>query len=213
MNNAIGFSEQFSSALDLCKKAQALTVTDAASHKAAGEAVALIRKTEGALEDAYKSHPVVIAAREIQKQKGELAALLENARKTAKATMIAWEDAQEAERKRQEAILAAEAKAQHEREALEAAQAAQAAGQTAEADAILEDAAMAVIPAVVLPKATPKVAGHSRRTVHSYQITNPKAVKPAFMAPSETAIGAIVRQLGKAAEEVVGGITVTSRTV
>lgn len=202
----VGFSEKMSQAVTVAEKAKSVVVTNAQDHAAAMGMVEDIRGFEKELEAEYKAHPTVIEARKIQTVKGELAALLETARKTAKGRAMAWEDEQEDKRKAEEARLAAEAKKRADEEALAAAKRAQDEKKPEEAVAILEAAIVAPAPVVVLPKTAP--ATKNRRKVTRFRLVNPAAVKRDYMTPDEVKIGQIVRALGKAAESTVGGIEV-----
>lgn len=199
--NAIGFSDKFTAAALLAQTTKDIAILSKEDYAKAGESVARIRDLEKDLEAEYKAHPIVIQARELQRQKAELAMLLENARKTAKGHMIAWEDEQERQRKAEEDRLAAEAKAQAEKEALEAAVQAEAEGNQEEAVAILE--APVIVPVVTIPKQTPKVAGHTRRVVPKFRINDEAKLPRQFLMPDEKKIGGVIRAL-KAAHNIPG---------
>ena len=190
---SIGFSDRFTAAALLAQTTKDIAILTKEDYAKAGATVAQIRDLEKELAAEYAAHPIVVQARELQKQKGELAMLLENARKTAKGSMMAWEDAQEAKRLAEENRLAAEAKAQAEAEALDAAVQAEASGAHAEAAEILE--APVIVPVVVLPKQTPKVAGHTVRTIPRFKIVDESKLPRQFLAPDEKKIGGVVRSL------------------
>src|SRR5687767_3175270 len=110
--NEISLTSKFENALALVGQVQALEVKTAADHAAMEELVESIREKEAALEREYKEHPVYVAFKDLQGQKGQLAEALEKARKDGKARQIAWEEAQDAERLRQEALIQAQMQAE-----------------------------------------------------------------------------------------------------
>lgn len=252
----VGFAEKFKAAVALIESVTAITVI---TDKHEYEAAALNHKTliefEKQLEDDYKEHPVIKAAKTIQEIKSDLAARLKAAKTGIKnGPMWAFEQAEEKKRLAEEERLRKieEKRVQDEREAaaklaqqkadedaaaaLAAAQAAQAAGQTSTAEAHLEAAleieqqgkeavaeivaAPVYVPAVVIPKTTPTVAG--RRMVKKWRITlkngnkltSDEFQKKTLRIPVEelaplpaswfmlnhTAVSAKVESMGKAAE-------------
>ena len=202
----LGFANKQQAALSLIEETLAVQVTNAEEAQAAGLKVEAVREFEKELEAEYKEHPTVVAAKAIQKLKGELADGLEKARKAAKDRIMKWEDAEEEKRKAEERRIQAEAQKKADDEALAAAAAAEQAGDTQEAEAIINTPVVA--PTVVLPKSTPKVAGHTRRMVPKFRLKDPsgKGVKPEFMMPDLVKIGGTVRANKKNAEAIVGGI-------
>lgn len=141
----VGFADQHKAALAIIEEAKAMRVTTAQEHSAADDKLKAIRALEKALEDQYKAHPVIIEAKRLQKFKGELAEMLEDARKALKnGPMLAYEQAEEAKRRAEEARLAAEAKRQAEEEAArEAARIAEEAKKRAEIERKRAEAARA----------------------------------------------------------------------
>ena len=199
--NEVGFASKQQAALSLIEEALAVRVTNAEEAQAAGKKVEAVREFEKELEAEYKEHPTVVAAKAIQKLKGELAEGLEKARRTAKDRIMKWEDAEEEKRKEAERIQQAEAQKKADDEALAAAAAAEQAGDTQEAEAIISTPVVA--PTVVLPKTTPKVAGHVRRMVPKFRIKNEAAVPRQFLKVDEVKVGGVVRSL-KAAHGIPG---------
>ena len=205
----IGFSNKFENAVQIAEQAKSVVVTNAEQHKAAGALIEQVRGLEKELEAEYKSHAVIVEAKKLQAMKGDLAELLETARKTAKARQIAYEDEQEAIRRAEEVRLAAEAKKQAEEAALAEAKAAQEAGDKDGAIAVLEQAIAAPAPTVVLPKTAPKTA--NRRTVRRFRITNEALIPRDYLSPDLTKIGGVVRSLGLSAK--IPGVEVYEETV
>lgn len=197
MKTEIGFADKLTRAVALVEQVKTLSVKNAQEHQAAGVKVAAIRDLEKALADEYAAHPVVIAAKSLQAQKGGLAKILEDARKTAKCKMIEWEDNEERLRQAEENRLQAEAKKRAEDEALAAAQAAQDAGQHEEAQAIISEPV--AVPIVIIPKTVAKIAGHSRRVIPKFRIVNAALIPRQYLIPNEVAIGGVIRSLRSAA--------------
>ena len=132
---------------------------------------------------------------------------VEQAIKEGKVKLFAWDKAQEKARQEAEDRARAEAKEKADQDALDAADAAQRAGHHEDARAIIEEAAQAPAPTVILPSSTPK-RSTVIRTVKKFRFKDTKAVKPDFLMPDEKKIGGIVRSMGRAAEAIVGGIEV-----
>lgn len=197
----LGFSDKLANAVAFAQEVKAIQVTSAAEHKAASEKIAAVREMEKELEAEYKALPVIIQAKEIQKVKGELADLLETARKTAKSRQMAWEDAEEMKRRAEEARQAAEAKKKADEEALARAAEAQAAGDKDKAIEVLDEAVRAPAPVVVIPKTAPKTA--NRRMIPKFRIVNESLIPRHFMSPDGVKIGGVIRSL-KAAANIPG---------
>lgn len=203
---AVGFLDKQTQARKLATECRSFEIATDAQYRDAAAKLDAVRKLEKELEVEYKAHPTIVEAKKLQTLKGEIAQLLETARKTLKnGPMLAYERVQEEKREAEERRLAEEARKQRESDTLAAAVAAEKAGDKAEAEAILQEAAEIKTPTVVLEKTTPTV---TRRPVRKFRMKNPKAVKADFLIPDEVAIGKIVRAMGKAAEDLVGGIEV-----
>lgn len=245
----VAFSSKLRTAMTLVGRVKTLLVTNAQEFQAAGQNVNAIREIEKDLEAEYKAHPIIIDAKKLQGIKSELATMLEEARRSTKAKMMKYEDDEEAKRKAEEDRQTKIAKDKADAEAkrikdeadkkaaddLAAAQAAEAAGdhETAathlanaeqaeqEGRTAAQEAASAPAPAVVLPKTTPKVAGHTRRMIKKWRIrtktgalyTSEDFQKKTLRIPAEefaglrsqffmlnhTAVTALVDGMGKAA--------------
>lgn len=113
---------------------------------------------------------------------------------------------QEQERRRLEAELSE--KLAHDRnDAAQAeALALEAAGDSAGADAVIEEALCTAHPIVSLPEV--KVPGVGSRKAWKYTLRDLSQVKAEYLMLDEAKAGKIVRALGKEAEKVVGGISV-----
>jgi hypothetical protein len=100
------------------------------------------------------------------------------------------------------------AKEQAEQEAIREAAQLEEIGETEAANTIIERAASAPPPPVVVPSTIPKEQGKSVRKVYKFRITNAKLIKREFLMPDESNIGSIVSRLGPDAASIVGGIEV-----
>ena len=200
----VAFQDKTFAALAVIGEVAALSVVDAASHALMAEKVSDIREWEKQLEAAYKALPVIQEAKRLQAIKTDLADRLEQARKDGKKKQMAYEDAEEAKRKAEEARLAAIAKKEAEDAAIAAAAQAEKDGDKETAEAIVS--APVIVPTVVLPKTAP--ATKNRRKVTKFRILDAAKVNRQFLTPDEVKIGGVVRSLGKAAADLVGGIEV-----
>jgi hypothetical protein len=105
------------------------------------------------------------------------------------------------------------AKAEQERLALQEAAAMAEIGEHEAADTIINRAAMAPPPPVVVPSTIPKEQGHSIRKVFKYRVTNPALHKREFLILDESRAQAIVSKLGPDAVSIIGGIEVYQEEV
>lgn len=290
----IVFQDKLTSTVSLVESIKTLTVTTAPEFAAAKEKLERIRTLEKELEAEYKEHPIIVEARKVQTLKGDIAKMLEDARKYLKnGPMLAYELAEEEKRQAEERRIATELKrkadeeaaaraeqvrqeaekvrqiaedeqrkrdeeaaakvetarkeaeaarkradaarkrgddeaaakaeaarkeaearrrdeeAERKRQAESAAIAAEAARREAEAEAqrIEKDAAEAAPVTVIIEKTAPTV---SRRKIQKYRFKreDKTGVKLEYLMPDEVKIGKVVRALGKAAEQTVGGIEV-----
>jgi hypothetical protein len=98
---------------------------------------------------------------------------------------------------------------------IEEARVAAAEGNTAQAEAILEEAVDVQAPAVVVISTVPQSPGTSYRSAWEWSLVDPTKLKPEFIQPKDKEIGALVRSMHKQAETLVGigAITVTERKI
>lgn len=209
MKTEIGFGNKQEVAASLVEESKAMVVTNPQEHAAAGAIVESIRVLEKELASEYAAHPTVVEAKKLQKIKGDLAEILETARKETKGKQMAWEDKQEKLRVAEENRLAAIAKKEADDAALAEAQALQVAGEKDAAIAVLEEAVMAPTPVVILPREAPKTA--NRRTIWRFRITNQNLIPKAYLIADEKKIGGVVRSLG--ADANIPGIEVFPESV
>jgi hypothetical protein len=171
------------------------SVADAPSYEEAGKYLIRIRQLRQKLDEtfdepikkAHEAHKAMLAS----KKKHE--APLEAAEGVLKRKRIAWYEAEE--RKRQEAERAAQEvarKAAEERQ-LQEAIAAEADGDTAAADAILEEPVVA--PIVRVEPTVQKSEGIAMTYTYSAQIVDPVIVPREWLIPNEKAINANARSM------------------
>ncbi len=100
------------------------------------------------------------------------------------------------------------AKAEEDARALDEAKQLVDIGEPEAANLVIERAANAPPPPVIVPSVVPKQPGISVRKVWKYRIKNADLIKDEFWIPDESKIGAIVSKLGPDAASIVGGIEV-----
>lgn len=127
--------------------------------------------------------------------------LLKEARKKYRA---------EEERKRleREELERQTSKVNADQQAIEEAARMEEIGEHEAAETIIDRAAIAPPPPVIVPSTVPKEQGHSFRTVYKYRVTNPALHKREFLILDESKTGVIVSRLGPDAAALVGGIEV-----
>jgi hypothetical protein len=116
---------------------------------------------------------------------------------------------EEADKKRREAEAAAAAGRQAEADRLRAA-AARVEEKAADKVEVFETRASSVV-APIAQADTARIAGTSTRETPVFEILDASQIKPQFMMADEVKIGRVVRSLGLAAADVVGGIKVTMK--
>lgn len=225
----VGFADKFRNAVTLAESIKTLKVRTVEDYRSAEEKLKTIRSLEKDLEAEYKAHPVIVEATRLRTIKGDLAELLENARKLLKnGPMLEFERAEEAKRRAEEQRLAAEAKKKAESEAAalieaqrqeylkaerarkaaekkgdeEAAQAARDKAEAArlEAEQIKQAAASAPEVVVVIEKTEPTI---TRRSIPKFRIINPALVPEQYKSIDLVKIGGVIRSL-KAAANIPG---------
>jgi hypothetical protein len=190
----------------LSAKARALKCTNDPEYQVAcrflGNVAALRKEIETTFaapkKAAHEAHKAIIAA--------ESKLLEEPLAAERKVKAIIADYLREEQKRRREAEEAAQAalKRQAEDDIVAQAAALERAGQSEVAAAVLDTP----IVAPVVEFAKPKAAGVSSRPKFTYKIVDAKAINPAFLKIDEQRIAATVRNLGKDAEKVVGGIEV-----
>jgi len=184
-------------------QARAMVITDQATYNAVVEMRVQLKALRDAIEEAHrepKEAKYQDWKAEVAAEKSELAPVQE-VEGVLKALTFAWDAAQEAARRAEQARLEAEARKKVEDEALAAAEAAQAAGAGAqEVEAILETPIVA--PPVVAPKAyvaAPRMAGReswSGKVTDFQALIRFVAANPAFqnlLQVNQTALNQLAR--------------------
>lgn len=162
-------------------EAQSLKVVDNASYLAVGEAVqrwgarakGLHALLNPGCQAADKLHSDLVRDRD------GCVKPFENAAKTGKAELIAWDQEQKRLRQIEQARLEREAKEQAEAEAVELAAELEKAGLKQEAEAVIAEPVRA--PVVVAPVTTPKVEGFSYRSVWGFEVFDEDALVAAAL--------------------------------
>lgn len=207
---AISFTDKFSHAEQFAASVKASQVTSREEHAAVALKVEEIRTLEKSLEDEYSELPVILEAKRLQGIKCALAAALKDARVTAKKALLAFEDRLEAERLAAERIAQAEARKLAEQAALEAAVEAEASGDTAQAEAIINEPVVAAT--IVVPEEKLKAKGHTRRRVYRVKITDASRIPDDFLVPDMAKIEATARAW-KREGEIIPGVMCYSEVV
>lgn len=199
---------------DLVARAHSLAVTNDEQYAAAAAFLSedvkpLLRRInetfDPIVEQAHRAHKTALDA------KKKVAEPVLAAERAVKASLSLYAQRQEEARRRREAEIRRAEQERAEREALDRAAELERQGHREEAEAML-DAPIVAAP-VVLPPATPKVAGVSTREGWKYRIVDPAKIRREFLVPDEAKIGALVRSMKGAAGELVGGIEVYSEQI
>ena len=205
-------------ALDVLSRAQALAITDDDTYRAGAEFLKLVKATQAEIDAtfdepilaAHRAHKAALAA------KAKHRAPTEQAETVLKGKLRDYEAEQERIRQAEQRRLAEEARQAEETRRLAEAAAlereAMATGDAAllaEAEDIIAEPVMA--PVVILPPATPKVAGISYREQWDYEVTNDALIPREFLVRDDKKIAGVVRAMKGATK--IPGIRAFSRKV
>jgi hypothetical protein len=184
-------------------QAKALKVIDSPSYVAAGELWKTIKGIRAKVAETFDSN--IKKAHELHKglvaEKKRHDAPLDEAERMVKQAMSRYDQEQERNRREEQARLEAIARKQEQerrlQEAIVAEEELRAQGATkeeaAQEAAAIIDEPVSVAP-VVLPKATPKLAGGPvYRTIWKFRIINVNLIPRQYMVPDEKAIGGVIR--------------------
>lgn len=163
-------------ALTYPDRARALCIEDATSYAAACEFLKAIKALRTEIADTFGPHITRAheAHRALLKEKADAEAPLVEAERIAKAQLVEWDQAQERERRAEQARIQEALRRQDEEQRLNDAIALEAAGETAEAEALIE---MPIAPvAVAVAPTTPKVSGIAYRETWSAKVTDLSAL-------------------------------------
>jgi hypothetical protein len=191
--------------LTIVEAARMVKITDPGTYiEAAGlwkELTAMAKEINGTfspiIEKAHASHKEAIA------QRDKYLKPVEDASRSVKSLMSAYDAEQDRLRRAEEARLAELARKAEEEARLQEAIALEAEGQKAEAEAVLAEQVQA--PVVILKRDTPKVEGGPVfRTIWKFRITDPQAIPREYLMADEVKIGQVVRAL-KSMANIPGG--------
>ena len=207
--NEIALPDTNTKGLAAVEKAKAIIIASNDDFQEADAFCASLKALEKEVDEGYDDHIKAAhkAHNDLVAKKAQYAAPIQEARKIIKDKLYSWERAQEEIRVREEERQRIEAKKKADDEALKLAQEAEAKGETGIAEAILDEHNSSPAPVVIVPKSVPKRAT-TIRMIKKFRITNPALIKREFLCADEVKIGGIVRSLGNAAVQVVGGIEV-----
>lgn len=176
-------------------QAQQLQVIDLEDHEMACSFLQLIATRKKQIGEAFD--PIVSKAYETHKeavaQRKRLLDPLETAERNVKGKVATFLAEKERERRAEEFRLAEEEKKKRESEALEQAAQLEAAGDKEMAAMVIQQAAEAPAPVVVLQSFVPRGVGVSTQKNWKFRIVNEALVPREFMSPDEKKIGAVVR--------------------
>lgn len=199
--NEVGFADKFKATIAIVEQVKRLTITSPQEYALAGSKEDEIRGLEKDLEVEYKTHPTIIAAKNMQTMKGDLSRMLEDSRKSIKGKRIAYDEAQERKRREEERRLQEAAQQLADEEKLKEALAAEKAGDKKAAQAIIEEEI--TVPTIILPKDTTK-AGAPTRTIWAFQIDDPNLIPREYCVPDQAALNARAKA-DKEATNIPGG--------
>ena len=207
MNPEIAVIEE--KALSVPDQATAIAIQDDGSYTKAGELLLTIKDLRKEISTTFG--PIITKAHEAHKeaiaQRNKVDEPLVKAEYIIKPKMATYIREQERKVEEERIRREAEARSVEQEQKLAEAVAAEEGGDTQEAEAILNDPTPA--PAFVDPTpAVPKVSGISSKKDYDFSIKNPGQIRRNYMMPNEKAIRAMVKQFGKRAELMIGGISV-----
>lgn len=184
-------------------QAQALVITTNEEYEAAGAFITGLKALEKEIDTIFD--PIRVKAhsawKETVAQQQNAKAPLVKARAIVNPRLADWRNEQERIRKIEEERLQREAEKRAEEERFARAEEAEKAGQKEEAGAILDEPDF--VPPVILPKATPKLAGVSFKKNWKYQVLNEMLVPREFLTVDTVKLGQYARSF-KAQAKVSG---------
>jgi hypothetical protein len=193
----------------LTAQAEELSVEDQHSYEEAAEFLKSVKALAGEITDTFgpikdKAHQ---AHKEACAQEKKFLDPLNQIEARVKQKMTTYYLAEEKKRREEQLRLEAEAKKKQEEEALRNAEHLEAQGHGEEAAAVIQDA-IDTVPVVNPTTEQPSAAGVSVRKVFKYRIIKEDDIKREYMMPNDRAISGLVKNMGKRAEAMVGGIQV-----
>lgn len=177
------------------RQATALTVCGPDDYEMACAFLQLVATRRKQVDETFD--PIVRKAHETHKeavaQKKRFTDPLASAEQTVKMKVSTWRIDEDRKRRLHEAELAKEAQRQRDEEALAQADQLAQGGQKEMAEMVLQDAAEAPAPVVVLPSSMPKVEGVSSRKNWKFRVVNEGLIPREYLSPDPIKIGAVVR--------------------
>lgn len=177
--------------------AESIAVESAEQYTEACDFVKSIAKTRKEVEETFgpikkKQHE---AWKEAVAQENKFLIPLDAATLTVRSKISKYLAAEEAKRKEQEAQERERARVQAEEQALAEASELERQGNTAEAEQVIEQAAVAPPPVVIVPKTVPKQEGITTRVIWKFRVTDSAKVPREYMSVDESKIGQVVRAM------------------
>lgn len=159
-------------ALAFPDQARALRIADAATYQAACDFLKGIKALRTEIAETFEPHikRAHEAHKALLKEKADAEAPLAEAERIAKSALVVYDQEQERIRREEERRLQAEMRRQEEERRLAEAVALEDAGESAEAEALIEEPVF--VPTVAVAPSTPKVAGISYRETWSAKVTD-----------------------------------------
>jgi hypothetical protein len=145
--------------------------------------------------------------------RGTLLLPLQQATAELKRSRQVYRDKKERERQEKEEAARAAAKAEQEQQAIREAAELESIGEKEAASIVIDRAAIAPPPVVIVHSEIPKEKGISVRKIFKFRTVNPALVKREFLVQDDAKIQAIVSKLGPDAMPIVGGIEVYQEEV
>jgi hypothetical protein len=178
-------------------RARALVITNEPTYIEAGTLLKGIKGLRAKIADVFDKHisAAFQAHRALVKEKADAEAPLTEAEGIIKRSLVAFSEEQERIRREEQRRLEDLARKQAEEQALAEAQALEAAGATAEAQQVIEEAAAAPAPVVMVESSTPKMAGISYRSTWKWRTVNEKLIPREYLTVDTVKIGGVVRAL------------------
>lgn len=176
-------------------QAQGLTVIDKEDYEFACNFLQFIATRKKQVEETFdpiieKAHA---AHKEALNQKKKFMDPLIGADVNVRAKVSQWRNAEERKRQDEERRLQEQAKREADERALQEAAALEASGDKELAQMVIEEAASAPAPVVVLPTMVPKQEGVSARRTWKFRIVNESLIPREFLMVNEVAIRAMVK--------------------
>jgi len=184
--------------MDINGQAKALKIIDSKSYISAGELWKAIKELRKKVDETFS--PIISAAFQAHKtavaKKKEVDIPLEEAEKTVKQAMSAWDVEQERIRLAEQHRLEEIARKEEENRLLQEAIDAEKNGEHEEAEAIIEQPTF--VPPVILPKTTPKIIGGPiYRENWKARVVNEKLLPREMLIPDFIKLNQLARALKK----------------